>query len=415
MAASSDEGLIASVRKGDVETVEFTKNHGFAITLYRGKAKGSSGTTDLTPQAVETAVAAAWDIAQHTSEDSYAGLAEADQMAMEFPDLDLDHPWDLAPADAIQLALACESAGLAQSGITNSEGATVSTGRGVRFYGNSHGFRHGAIGTQHGLSCALIAGEGDHMQRDYWSTRHRVPTLLQAAEAVGEEAARRTLARLNPRRIPTGNYPVVFAAPLAGGIIGHLLSAISGSNLYRKSSFLLDKLNEEVAASLLSVYELPRLPQGVASAVCDGDGLPTREKHFVRDGVLCSYMLGTYSARRLGMTSTANVGGARNVRVDHTGDDFAGLLRSMGTGLVVTELMGQGVNLVNGDYSRGASGFWVENGEIQHPVQEVTVAGNLADVYRNIIAIGTDTDTRGNIQSGSLLVDGLTIAGKSQS
>ena len=412
VAASSDEGLVASVRKGEVETVEFTRNHGFAVTLYRGKAKGSSGTSDLTPEAVATAVSAAWDIAQHTSEDPCAGLADAAQMATEFPDLDLDHPWNLTPDRAQEIALACESAGMALAGITNSEGATVSSGRGVRVYGNSHGFRNSSVGTQHGLSCALIAGQGDKMQRDFWSTRHRVPDQLLAPEAVGEEAARRALARLNPRRIPTGTYPVLFAAPLAGGLIGHLLSAVAGGSLYRKSSFLLDKLNETVASPVLSVYEKPRLKQGIASAVCDGDGLPTREKHFVRDGVLTSYMLGTYSARRLGMESTANVGGARNVRVDATGQSIAELIRAMGKGLIVTELMGQGVNLVTGDYSRGASGFWVENGEIQYPTQEITVAGNLADIYRNIRQIGTDKDIRGNIHCGSLLVDGLTVAGK---
>ena len=412
VAASSDEGLVASVRKGEVETVEFTRNHGFAITVYRGKAKGSSGTSDLTADAVATAVTAAWDIAQHTSEDPCAGLAEADLMATEFPDLDLDHPWNLTPAQAQEMALACESAGMATTGITNSEGATVSSGRGVRCYGNSHGFRNCNVGTQHGLSCALIAGQGDKMQRDYWSTRHRVPGQLQAPEAVGEEAARRALARMDPRQIPTGTYPVLFAAPLAGGLIGHLLSAIAGGSLYRKSSFLLDKLNETVASPVLSVCEKPRLQQGISSAACDGDGLPTREKHFVRDGVLTSYMLGTYSARRLGMESTANVGGARNVRVDSTGEDFAELVRSLDRGLIVTELMGQGVNLVTGDYSRGASGFWVENGEICHPTQEITVAGNLADIYRNIRQIGTDKDIRGNIHCGSLLIDGLMVAGK---
>ena len=411
VAASANEGLIASVRKGEVETVEFTRNHGFAITLYRGKAKGSSGTSELTPEAIETAVSAAWDIAQYTSEDPCAGLAEPEQMATDFPDLDLDHPWDLNPEKALELALACEAAGLLAPGITNSEGASLSTGRGVRVYGNSHGFRCESLGSQHGLSCGLIAGEGDRMQSDFWSTRHRVPSQLQSPEAVGEEAARRALAKLDPRQIATGTYPVLFAAPVAGGVIGHLLSAIAGGNLYRKSSFLLDKLDQQVAASRLSVFEQPRLVRGISSAVCDGDGLPTRDKHFVRDGVLCNYMLGTYSARRLGMESTANTGGARNVRVSDDGLDFAGLVRTMGKGLIVTGLMGQGINLVTGDYSRGASGFWVENGEIQHPVQEITVAGNLADMFQQIAAVGADRDLRGNIQSGSLLIEGMTVAG----
>lgn len=412
VAASSNEGLIASVRKGEVETVEFTKNHGFAITVYHGKAKGSSGTSELTTEAVETAVSAAWDIAQYTSEDPCAGLANAEQMATDFPDLDLDHPWELDPEKALDMALSCEAAGLKASGISNSEGASVSTGRAVRAYGNSHGFRYDSLGTQHGISCALIAGESDRMQTDFWSSRHRVPSELQSPEAVGEEAARRALAKLDPRQIPTGTYPVLFAAPMAGGLIGHLLSAIAGGSLYRKSSFLLNKLDQQVAAQRLSIYEQPRLLRATSSACCDGDGLPTYDKHFVKDGVLCNYMLGTYAARRLGMESTANVGGARNVRVDHDDMSFDELVRTMGRGLIVTGLMGQGVNLVTGDYSRGASGFWVENGEIQHPVQEVTVAGNLTDMYRQIVAIGADKDVRGNIQSGSILMDGIMVAGK---
>lgn len=411
VVASADEGLIASVRRGDVETVEFTKNHGFAITLYQGKSKGSSGTTDLTPEAINAAVEAAWDIAQHTSEDPYSGLADADKMATRLFDLDLDHPWQLQPNDAIEMATACEAAGLNLAGITNSEGATVSTGRGARVYGNSHGFVNSTLGTQHGLACALIAGEGDHMQRDFWSTRHRVPSLLDSPESVGREAGRRALARMNPRKVATGHYPVLFSAPLAAGLIGHLLSAVAGGNLFRKSSFLVDKLNQKVAASALSVYEEPHLPQGASSACCDGDGLPTFSKHFVSDGVLVNYMLGTYSARRLGMTSTANVGGARNVRTSQSDSDYEAIIKTMGKGLIVTELMGQGVNLVTGDYSRGAAGFWVENGEIQFPVQEITIAGNLADMFNQIAIIGADTDRRGNIQTGSILIDSMMLAG----
>ncbi|MCG8671871.1 MAG: metalloprotease PmbA [Pseudomonadales bacterium] len=411
VAASTDEGLVATVRKADVETVEFTKNHGFGITLYKGKSKGSSGTSDLSSDSVKRAVAAAWDIAQHTSEDSYAGLADAELMAQEFPDLDLFHPWQLQPQEAIEVALTCEASGTALPGIENSEGATVASGIGLRVYGNSHGFMNTNLGTSHSISCALIAGEGDGMQRDYWSTRHRVPGLLEDAAQVGRKAAERAIARLNPKKVPTGQYNVVYAAPLAGGLIGHILSAIAGGNLYRQSSFLLDKLDQKVADSCLSVFEKPHIPQGISSAACDGDGLPTQAKHFVDEGLLTSYMLSTYSARRLGMRSTANAGGARNVRTSTTGEDFFDLLKKLDRGVLVTELMGQGVNIVTGDYSRGAAGFWIENGEIQYPIQEFTVAGNLANIYQNIRAVGNDLDLRGNIQTGSILIEGLTVAG----
>lgn len=411
VAASSDEGLIATVRQQEVETVEFTKNHGFGVTVFNGKAKGSSGTSEITPQAVEKAVEAAWDIAQHTSEDQYAGLPDASEMATELPDLDLDHPWQIAPQDAIDTALACEAAGLGGEGITNSEGASVNTARGVRVYGNSHGFIHGSVGTIHGMGCGLIAGQGETMQRDFWSTRDRVPNRLEAAESVGQKAAERAVARLNPRKVHTGSYPVLYAAPLASGLIGHILSAIAGANLYRKSSFLLDKLNQPIANETLTIYEKPRILQGLASAACDGEGLPTYEKCFVEKGKLISYMLSTYSARRLGMQSTHNTGGARNVRIHHNGLSFDELVKTMGTGVVITELMGQGVNLVTGDYSRGASGFWVESGEIQYPIQGFTIAGNLKDMLQRILLIGADVDARGNIQTGSILVDQMTIAG----
>ncbi|MCG8316509.1 MAG: metalloprotease PmbA [Pseudomonadales bacterium] len=411
VAAGSDEGLVASVRKNEVETVEFTKNHSFGITVYNGKAKGSSGTTDLTLEAIEKAVSAAWDIAQYTSEDPHAGLPDAEDMATSFLSLDLDHPWEVEPQQAIEMALQCESAGMALQGITNSEGATLSSGRGVRLYGNSHGFLNSTLGTGHGLSCSLIAGKGDTMQRDYWSTRHRVPEKLLSPEAVGRTAAERALARLNPKKMHTGTYPVIFSAPLAGGLVGHVLSAIAGSNLYRKSSFLLDKLDSKIASDSLSIYEMPHLPQAASSAACDSEGLPTREKYFVENGFLTSYVLSTYSGRRLGMKSTANAGGARNVRIHDSGKSYHELLKTMDRGVLVTELMGQGVNMVTGDYSRGAAGFWVENGQIQYPIHEFTIAGNLSDMLSQIQLIGNDVDERGNIQTGSILLDALTIAG----
>ncbi|MCG8317782.1 MAG: metallopeptidase TldD-related protein, partial [Pseudomonadales bacterium] len=323
VAAGSDEGLVASVRKREVETVEFTRNHSFGITVYNGKAKGSSGTTDLTLDAIDKAVSAAWDIAQYTSEDRYAGLPDRDEMAKAFPDLDLDHPWQIEPQHAIELALQCESAGMELPGISNSEGATLTTGRGVRLYGNSHGFLNCNIGTGHGISCALIAGEGESMQRDYWSTRHRVPDCLLSPEKVGLVAAQRAVARMNPRKVPTGSYPVLFSAPLAGGLVGHVLSAIAGSNQYRKSSFLLDKLDTRIASDCLSIYEKPLLPQAASSAACDAEGLATKEKYFVENGYLTSYVLSTYSGRRLGMKSTANAGGARNVRIHDSGVGYS--------------------------------------------------------------------------------------------
>jgi len=393
--------------------VELFSNHdlGFGITVYFGDRKGSASTSDTRPEAIRETVRAAVNIARFTEADEYNGLADAELMARHFEELDIDHPWALDPAAAETLARDCEAAGLGEDPrITNSDGAQVSTQRACRVYGNSHGFLGSQLGTRHSLSCMLIGEDGKGMQRDYWYSLTRSPDALWAPEAVGREAARRTLARLSPRRVKTGRYPVLFAPPVAGGLVGHLLGAIAGSALYRKASFLLDSLGQQVAAEHLSLIEEPRLPRRMGSANFDSDGVATRSKAFIEAGVVASYVLGSYSARRLGLATTGNAGGIHNLRVAGRTLDAAGLLREMGTGLLVTELMGQGVNAVTGDYSRGASGFWVENGEIAYPVDELTIAGNLKDMYRQLVAIGDDPDLRGNVCAPSLLVEAMTLA-----
>ncbi len=413
VAVSLQDGLSASVRQREVESVEFTRDQGFSITVYSGQRKGSASTTVLGADAVRETVAAALAIARHTSEDDCAGLADASLMARELPDLDVWHPWQLTPEQAIELALECEAAAFAaDSRITNADGTSVDTGSGCTVYGNSHGFIGGYAGTSHSISCVMIAGEGEQMQRDYWYDHGRRADLLQGAAEIGRKAAGRTVSRLGARPVPTCTVPVLFAAEVAGGLFGHLMGAIAGGSLYRKSSFLVDALGEQLFPDWLTLDERPLLRGGLNSSAFDGDGLATREQPFVRDGQLVSYMLSTYSGRKLGLPSTANAGGARNLFVSHGQQDQAALLRQMGTGLLVTELMGQGLNMVTGDYSRGAGGYWVENGEIQFPVQEVTIAGNLRDMYRNMVAVGSDLDRRGSIRTGSVLLESMKVAGQ---
>ncbi|TDQ37526.1 metalloprotease PmbA [Thiopseudomonas denitrificans] len=412
VAVSVQDGLTASVRQREVESIEFIRDQGFSITVYSGQRKGSASTTVMGDAAVRETVAAALAIARHTSEDDCAGLADASLMATELPELDLWHPWDVSPEQAIELALECEAAAFAaDQRITNADGTSVDTSRGCTVYGNSHGFIGGYAGTSHSISCVMIAGEGEQMQRDYWYDHARRADLLASAQSIGQHAALRTVSRLGARPVPTCNVPVLFAAEVAGGLLGHLLGAISGGNLYRKSSFLLDALGEQLFPDWFTLDERPLLPGGLASSAFDGDGLATRNQPFVKDGQLVSYLLSTYSGRKLGLPSTANAGGARNVFVSHGQQDQAALLKQMGTGLLVTELMGQGLNMVTGDYSRGAGGYWVENGEIRFPVQEVTIAGNLRDMYRNLVAIGSDLDTRGSIRTGSVLLEQMKVAG----
>lgn len=412
VAVSLEQGLSTSVRQGEVETVEFNRDRGFGITLYLGQRKGSASTSAQGPEAIRETVAAALAIARHASEDDCAGLADADLMARELPDLDLWHPWAIGPEQAIEQALACEAAAFAcDPRVTRADGTTLNTHLGCRVYGNSHGFVGGYASSRHSLSCVMIAeGEGQ-MQRDYWYDAQRIGSQLASAESIGRRAAERAVARLGARPVPTCEVPVLFAAELAGGLFGHLLAAISGGSLYRKASFLEGALGEQICPDWLTLDERPRLPRGMGSASFDGDGLATYAKPFVENGRLVSYALGTYSGRKLGMPSTANAGGVHNLFVSHGADDQAALIRRMGRGLLVTELMGQGVNLVTGDYSRGAAGFWVENGVIQFPVQEVTIAGNLRDLLRGIVAVGSDVETRGNVRSGSVLIEKMTVGG----
>lgn len=412
VAVSMEQGLSTTVRQGEVETVEFNRDQGFGITLYVGQRKGSASTSASGEAAIQETVAAALAIARHASEDASAGLADAALMARELPELDLYHPWAITPEQAVELALACESAAFATDPrIGNADGTSLSTHQGCRVYGNSHGFVGGYASTRHSLSCVMIAeGEGQ-MQRDYWYDVNRQGELLADPARIGRLAAERSVARLGARPVPTCEVPVLFAPELATGLFGHFLAAISGGNLYRHSSFLEGALGQRLFPEWLSIDERPHIPRAMGSAAFDGDGLATYAKPFVAGGELVSYILGTYSGRKLGLPSTANAGGVHNLFVSHGAEDQQALLRRMGRGLLVTELMGQGLNLVTGDYSRGAAGFWVENGEIQFPVQEVTIAGNLKDMFRQIVAVGSDLELRGNIRTGSVLIERMTVAG----
>lgn len=412
VAVSAGQGLSTTVRQGEVETVEFNRDQGFGITLYVGQRKGSASTSATGEAAISETVAAALAIAKHASEDECAGLADAALMARELPELDLYHPWSITPEQAVEQALACEAAAFAaDQRIKNADGTSLNTHQGCRIYGNSHGFIGGYASTRHSLSCVMIAeGEGQ-MQRDYWYDVNRQGELLADAADIGQRAAVRAVSRLGARPVPTCEVPVLFAAELAGGLFSHLLAAISGGNLYRHSSFLEGALGQRLFPEWLSLDERPHLPRALGSATFDGDGLATYAKPFVEKGELVSYVLGTYSGRKLGLPSTANSGGVHNLFVTHGDEDQQALIRRMGRGLLVTELMGQGLNLVTGDYSRGAAGFWIENGEIQFPVQEVTIAGNLRDMFRQIVAVGRDLERRGNICTGSVLIEKMTVAG----
>ena len=410
---SSDAGLSVTVRKGDVETIEHTRDQGLGITVYFGQRKGSASTSDFSPQAIIDTVKAACNIARYTTEDPYAGLADADLMASNVPDLDLYHPWGISVEQAIEQAIACEASALSvDPRINNSEGATVNTHNGLQVYGNSHGFVGGYPSSRHSISCAVVGQEGDSMQRDYWYSSDRIAGSLESAEAIGRKAGERTLARLGARRIGTSQVPVIFQAEMAVSLVRGLLGAIRGSSLYRKSSFLLDQLGEQLFPEFVHIHENPLLVRGPASAPFDSEGVATHPKDIIRNGVLDTYLLGSYSARKLGMQTTANAGGARNVVVDSGDQDLAGLMKTMGKGLLITEMMGHGLNMVTGDYSRGASGFWVENGEIQYPVEEITIAGNLRQMFQQLIAVGNDEERRGSIRTGSWLIESMMVAGE---
>ena len=412
VAVSMEQGLSTTVRQREVETVEFNRDQGFGITLYVGQRKGSASTSASGEAAIRETVAAALAIAKHASEDACAGLADAALMARELPDLDLYHPWSIVPEQAVELALTCEEAAFAtDKRISNADGTSLSTHQGCRVYGNSHGFIGGYASTRHSLSCVMIAEGDGQMQRDYWYDVNRQGELLADPAKIGRLAAERSVARLGARPVPTCEVPVLFAPELATGLFGHFLAAISGGNLYRHSSFLEGALGQRLFPEWLNLDERPHIPRAMGSATFDGDGLATYGKPFVAGGELVSYILGTYSGRKLGLPSTANSGGVHNLFVSHGDQDQRALLKRMGRGLLVTELMGQGLNLVTGDYSRGAAGFWVENGEIQFPVQEVTIAGNLRDMFSRIVAVGSDLELRGNIRTGSVLIERMTVAG----
>ncbi|NLJ12202.1 MAG: metalloprotease PmbA [Gammaproteobacteria bacterium] len=412
VAVSVQQGLSTSVRQREVETVEFNRDQGFSITVYKGQQKGSASTTVAGDDAIAKTVAAALAIAKYASPDEFSGLADKELMATDFPDLDLWHPRDLTPAQAIEMALECEAAAFdADPRITNADGSSVNSDVGCTVYGNSHGLVAGHAGTRHSISCVMIAEAEGQMQRDYWYDYGRRADLLNDAASIGRRAAQRTVSRLGARSVPTCDVPVLFAAELAGGLFGSLLGAIAGGNQYRNSSFLVGALGQKLFPEWFSLDERPLLQGGLASSAFDGDGLATYAKHFIADGELVNYMLSTYSGRKLGMPSTANSGGARNVFVTHGNDDQAALLKKMDRGLLVTELMGQGLNMVTGDYSRGAGGYWVENGEIQFPVQEVTIAGNMRDMFQQIVAIGNDLDRRGSVCTGSVLIERMKVAG----
>ncbi len=412
VGASIDTGLSVSVRLGDTETIEHTRDRSFGVTVYFGQRKGSASTADLAADSIAKTIEQACAIARYTEEDPAAGLADAALMAREFPDLDLWHPWDIDVEGAIALGLQIEDAGRAVPGISNSEGAAVQAGETVSVYANSHGFTGRERGTRHLLSVALLAEDDNGMQRDYWYDAVRAAGDFMDPAALGRKAAERTLARLDARRLSTRQSPVLFAPEVARGLIGSLVSAVSGGNLYRKASFLLDHAGKAVLPSFVDIQEDPLIPRGQGSASFDAEGVATRRSALVQGGVLQRYVLGSYSARKLGLQSTANAGGIHNLLVKTGDDDFAAMLRRLGSGLLVTEVMGQGVNLVTGDYSRGASGFWVEDGAIAYPVEEITIAGNLRDMLLGIVAIGGDVDRRSHILCGSILVERMTIAGE---
>jgi PmbA protein len=410
-------GLTVTVRKGQPDVIEHNRDRSVGVSVYLGGRpkvrRGHASTSDFSRAALEQTVDAAAAIARHTAEDDCAGLPDADRLAREIPDLDLFHPWALTTEDAIELTRRCEAAALAVSKkITNSEGATVSAQHSQFVFANSLGFVGGYPGARHYLSCSVIAEDKGLMQRDDWFSASRVPGNLADPEALGRYAGQRAVARLGARKIATCRSPVLFEAPLANHLIGHFLSAVNGGNLYRKTSFLVDSLGKQVFSPLIQIEEKPLVPQGSASTPFDEEGVATRERPIVRDGVLEGYFLGSYSARKLGMQSTGNAGGHHNLYVRSDGPDFRGMLRKMQRGLLVTELLGQGVNLVTGDYSRGAAGYWVEGGEIRFPVEEITIAGNLRDIFKGIVAVGSDVLVRSGRSCGSILVENMTIAGE---
>lgn len=406
-------GQSVGVRCDEVETIEFNRDKGIGITVYSGQRKGYASTSDFSAQALRETVEAALNIARFTAEDDCAGLADVALMAKDSPDLDLYHPWALTVENAIEMARRCEQAAFDSSPlVSNSEGASVSTQQAHFVSANSLGFMGGYPTSRHYISCSVIAGEQDAMQRDDWYTTRRCADELEDPALVGRMAAERAVARLGGRKVKTGEFPVLFEAPLAAGLLGCLVHAVSGGALYRKASFLLDHLGKRVMPEFVQISERPHIKRGLGSSAFDSDGVATRDREVVTDGILQAYFLSTYTARKLGMQTTANAGGSHNLVIKPGDLDFAALLAKMDRGLLVTELLGQGVNYVTGDYSRGAAGYWVENGKIAYPVEEITIAGNLKAMLAGIVAVGNDVQVRGSKQTGSILLDRMIVAGE---
>ena len=409
-------GLTVTVRKGQPDTIEHNRDRSVGVSIYLGERpkvrRGHASTSDFSRAALEQTVDAALAIARHTAEDECAGLPDAELLTREQPDLDLFHPWGLSTEEAIDIARRCEAAAFSVSKkIRNSEGATVAAHQSQFVFANSLGFMGGYPGSRHWISCSVIAEDKGLMQRDDWFSAARVPAKLAEPQALGRYAGQRAVARLGARKIATCRAPVLFEAPAALQLIGHFVSAVNGGNLYRKTSFLVDSLGKQVFSPLVRIEERPHEKRGMASTPFDEEGVATRSRAVVRDGVVEGYFLGSYSARKLGLKTTGNAGGHHNLVVRSAGPDFAGMLKRLQRGLLVTELMGQGVNLVTGDYSRGAAGYWVDGGEIRFPVEEITIAGNLKDMFKGIVAVGSDVLVRSGRSSGSILVENMTIAG----
>ncbi len=412
VTCNEDAGLAVNVRMGDVETVEATRDRGVSMTVYFGKRKGSASTADLREDSLAATVVQACAIARHTEEDPAAGLAEAGLMAATLREFDSWHPAAFDADRAIDIALACEAAGREMDArIGNSDGASMNANASLSVYANSHGFLGSERATSYSTGCALIAGEGEAMQRDGWYSVALAQGDLESPEAIGRRAAQRTLARLAPRRLPTGQVPVLFAAEMARSLIGSFLGAVSGGSLYRRASFLLDSMGTRVFPDWFAIEEDPFLARGFRSSAFDAEGVATRWSMLVEDGRVQRYVLGSYSARKLGLATTGNAGGVHNLTVRANAGDLDAQLKAMGRGLLVTELMGQGVNAITGDYSRGAAGFWVENGEIAYPVDGITIAGNLKAMFAGIEAVGSDIDPRSHVRTGSILIGKMTVAG----
>lgn len=409
---SVESGLSVTVRMGEVETIEHNRDKGLGITVFFGNRKGSASTSDFSSKAIKETVKAACDIARYTGEDAYAGLPEESSMARDIQDLDLYHPWDLSADQAIELAKECEDVARAEDKrIINSEGGSLSSHSGIRVYGNSQGFLNDYKTSRHSMSCTMIAGQDDAMQRDYWYSVNRDASKLESASDIGKHAAKRTVERLGAKGMPTCQVPVIFKAEVAKGLLSHFLSAVRGGAQYRKASFLLDHMGKQIFPKRIRLDERPHIKGGLGSAPYDNEGVKTQARDLVTDGILQGYVLDSYAARRLGMQSTGNAGGVHNLFINNDDVSLEAMIKDMGKGLLITEVMGQGVNTVTGDYSRGASGFWVENGEIQYPVEEFTLASRLQDMFMGLQQVGNDLDTRGGVITGSWLIDNMTVAG----